>query len=203
MRMPYFNKQCGVTLIELMVVMAIGLIVLSAATSLIVNIYTSGDKIEKSLLQRQNATVILDHISAKLRRAGMGQDLLFDTMKSTTANNCIIFSYDTNDNGLIDQNEVSGFRHSVSESPLQAVKSNLEPGTASCDQHDHWNDISFGDLSINSLLITIDPTTEGAAKRIITVRLIYNNQGSSVTLERKVALQNKTRLNPTKTSPDE
>ena len=125
MKSPDIHNQRGFSLIELMVGMAIGLILMSAVVALTVSMLrTNAETVTLSKLT-QEGRAISDLVTREVRRARYSGNArafvgaagaatnAFDVVQINTTNlptavtgNCIRFSYDADDDGALETNEV-------------------------------------------------------------------------------------------------
>src|SRR5688500_2449424 len=111
-------KQAGFSLIELMVGMTVGLIMLAAVVALTTSVLRTNAETVTVAKLTQEGRAIGDLVSRELRRArysgnyrqfvGAGGALVnaFGSVDILNSGNCIRFSYDTDDDGALDANEV-------------------------------------------------------------------------------------------------
>jgi prepilin peptidase dependent protein B len=141
------TRQTGVTLIELMIGVVVGLIVLAGVLSVFVaTIKSSSDTLKSSRLN-QEIRAAMSLISSDIRRAGFWgvavagscnpfnntdatQPAPCDTYSGITvqsyggeAGACILFSYDLDANGAIEPNEYMGYRFDSANSEIDVKTS--------------------------------------------------------------------------------
>ncbi|MBU2979097.1 prepilin-type N-terminal cleavage/methylation domain-containing protein [Alteromonas sp. C1M14] len=125
------SRDKGFTLIELMLAMGLGLAILAGTGSLATRIYHSQRVLLSGLLMEQEVNRITSVIAHHLAVSGFHGDarqVLFSEHKKAEAfilgytvsqhpkeadNSCLLFAYDTNDNGILDtstSDERKGFR---------------------------------------------------------------------------------------------
>ena len=112
------TRQAGFTLIELMVGMLVGFIVLSAVIyALISSIRSSSDLLNMTRLDVEMSS-LGDVLVGELRRTGYVAGAANDTnpfyLEATKdlvvdSSSCVLYSYDANGNGSIDNDEFKGF----------------------------------------------------------------------------------------------
>lgn len=114
-----YRRQVGVSLIELMVGMVIGLIIVGAASTVYVNAVRSGSDTLRSAKLNIELRGAMDMMVAEIRRAGYSLDtasLSSNPFVQTTTDlaapgtGCILFSYDANGNGTVDTSDFFGFK---------------------------------------------------------------------------------------------
>ena len=115
----FLKSQRGVGLVELMVGMAIGLLIVAAATSVYITTLKGGTDALRSAKLNIELRSTMGLMAAEIRRAGYwpanGASLTgnpFTQSGSDLSNpiGCILFSYDKNANGTPDQSEYLGFK---------------------------------------------------------------------------------------------
>lgn len=125
LRLQSVAKNGGVILVELLVGMAVGLVVIGAVFTLMVNtLHASSTNVEYSQVA-QSLRSAMEIISRDLRRAGAiadvqscyAQQACNSSHKDVTyfasngQNNCVIFSLDRNLDGIADSRDWAGFRY--------------------------------------------------------------------------------------------
>lgn len=105
------NKQAGITLIEMMIAMLIGLLVSGAVITIFISNVKSSSENIKMIHLNQELRTVMGFISDELKRAGYSGTSENDHMNffSTTAQ-CILYSYDLDEDGDVDDDEKFGFR---------------------------------------------------------------------------------------------
>jgi type IV pilus assembly protein PilW len=107
------QRQAGVTLIELMISIALGLLLLSAATAMTVKTMVMNGDTLNSVKLNQDLDAVIQVMVNDIRRAGYtgnlfnfadGEDL------NIPSSSCILYAYDASDDGVLDNNEKYGFR---------------------------------------------------------------------------------------------
>ncbi|MFC7159521.1 PilW family protein [Pseudidiomarina halophila] len=123
------NKQYGLSLVELMITITLGLLLMAALTAVFSNTLGVNSRSLKLSQLNEEATVVMDLMVGDLRRAGYRADaaeLIYDPANASTAfndtvkvfsnpdglaNSCIVFSYDENSDGEYQSaNEDFGYR---------------------------------------------------------------------------------------------
>lgn len=158
-------KQRGITLIEMMIAILIGLIV--AATAITIYVYSVKSQTENINLIRLNQDVrgIMDLVVRDVRRAGFvtsspesnfaclknnpfGTISLLESDTSTTGDSCLLFSYNANDNQLcsVESNEHFGFRND--DGVLQMKSSG---GNETDCSSGNWEAINDEEINITSV----------------------------------------------------
>ena len=137
--MMYRKLQRGVTLVETMIAMLIGLVVIGGAITIYVSTVSSSTATLKSSKLNQELGTLMNVMTNDIRRAGFWgnaaanlttpQDNPFSALNDTTlevmdtmtndaqiaANNaaggeCIVYTYDRDNNGNVDDPDITGFR---------------------------------------------------------------------------------------------
>ncbi|NRP09312.1 MULTISPECIES: type II secretion system protein J [unclassified Marinobacterium] len=168
----YLVKQKGYTLIELMIGMAVGLIVLSGALFLYLQIFNVSKTTLASTQLNRELSILIDTMSGEIRRHGysaLGSNSYYQTNSSSLEVNmsgdCILYGYDVNSN----DNEVSdvssdqkGFRLDSGVIHTKADES------ANCDpvfDKTHWTaitDESVMDISDLTIALNTVSTANGS-----------------------------------------
>lgn len=166
MRMTHHR---GFSLIELMISLTIGLIVLGAASTVYVTtVVNSGASISASRLN-QELTTLMSIMVQDIRRAGYWRDAASDptqnpfntvdvtalAVRPSTADpsgvgssgQCILYAYDSNESGLLDNENLFGFRlnNGVVEMRLSGVSTNPRHDLCS-NAGDLWEPVTDGNL---------------------------------------------------------
>lgn len=156
----------GLTLVELLVGIVVGLVILSAAGSVMISYVKSHDENQKIVNLNQNMRSVMDLMVRDIRRAGYVQSdiVSMDELKNNPffenscdlricgdggqSGSCIDFSYEKNGDAVVDSEESFGFR--LSNGVVQMKKS----GGSDCS----WvssEGISDPDIVIGSLVFDI------------------------------------------------
>lgn len=137
------SKQTGVTLIELMIGVVVGLIILAGVLNVFVaTIKSSSDALKSSRLN-QEIRAAMSLISGDIRRAGYwgtaaaGSTNPFMTATSKiaiqgyggNAGACILFTYDLNADGTIDADEYMGYRFDSTNNEIDVKTSSADAGS--------------------------------------------------------------------------
>ncbi|MBE0440270.1 MAG: prepilin-type N-terminal cleavage/methylation domain-containing protein [Gammaproteobacteria bacterium] len=111
--MTRYKKQAGITLIEMMIALILGLLVSSAIIAIFIsNIKSSSENIRMIQLNQELRTV-MNFMSDELKRAGYSADPQnSDFIKDykTPTPDCILYSYDVDLNGWQTSDERFGFK---------------------------------------------------------------------------------------------
>ncbi len=185
--MQRLSKQVGISLVEILIGMAIGIAALTAVASVLgYGIGVNANLLSSSRVNEESSN-ILSLIQRDIRRAGYSGDTLAmledpeanpspfaDTIvlsayPDETANSCILFSYDANNNGTIEtgiNGESFGYR-------LKDNVAEIRQGDLTCID-EGWLALSDEDVVlINGLTFTLSQTFEGGVPTTaITINLL-------------------------------
>jgi len=192
------NRQQGITLIEMMIAMLIGLILSGAVISIFVSNVKSSTENMRMMRLNQELRGTMTFISDELKRAGFSADAtnsdFMGDFNFNVASSCLRYSYDEDGNGLQGTDERFGFQLTAS-----AVRWSNNVTTTNCS-NGTWqnvtdttiapitaftvteNPISAGTIDINHLVlvltgqITLNPNT---ASRTITETIRVRNEDPS------------------------
>lgn len=107
------QRQRGMTLIELMISIVLGLLILSAATAMTVKSLAMNTETLASARLNQELDSIIHVMVNDIRRAGYSGGL-FDFADNEDLNivssSCVLYAYDANENGALDNTEKLGFK---------------------------------------------------------------------------------------------
>ncbi|GEM_PF-2856630 len=153
------HSQQGFSLVELMISLALGAILLAGAYHVLAAVLGSSSQTLRVSQLNQQMRAIMGIMSQELQRIGYWGDALnqdpitnpnpFGFTISTTGantNDCILYSYDNNSNGLVDPEEQIGFRLYVSGFRRIAQWSKGST-TAITDCSANWGSSSYIDLN--------------------------------------------------------
>lgn len=182
------KRQSGFTITELLIAVALGLTVISSVTMGYLATFRSsvGTLAASKLTQDMNALMTL--MVADLRRAGYSGGLaapltnsfsilnataleVIDNMTSDTqaaaqgSGTCVVYSYDINHDGVVDDSELLGFR--LNSGVLQMRTSGLSTNPDSCANAtgQNWSDLTDADF------MTVDELTfDLAASACLNIR---------------------------------
>ena len=116
------KKQNGYTLIELMIAIAIGLIVVGATISIYITAVGSSSSTIKSARLNHDLEAVMALMINDIKRAGywkgavVGADSRTNPFTAAATNinipisTCILYSYDADNDGVVDANEYYGFK---------------------------------------------------------------------------------------------
>lgn len=157
------KKQIGFTLIEIMVALVLGLIILSATIGIyITTVRGSTDTANSARLNHDLESIMLMMIN-DIRRAGYwglartGADSSTNPFAIGAANiqtpttGCILYTYDDDNDGVVDSNEHFGFQLNGSAIRMRT----LGTTTADCaDANNNWEAFTVNDVNITGLTFT-------------------------------------------------
>lgn len=152
------TKQNGLTLIEMMIAMVIGLLIVgSVITMFITNVRSFRDTVAMTRLN-QELRGVMTFISDEVKRAGYSADpdiaapTFMDDLAVSAG--CIRYAYDENENGVRDGNERYGFRLNSN-----AIEWNRNITSADCSTASTtWEDITETNIAnITAFTITPNP----------------------------------------------
>lgn len=173
------KKQIGYSLIELMVAGFLGIFVVGGMLTIFIATIQSSSNTIKSARLNHDLESVSQLMTNELRRAGfwggtkVGEDTLNNPSMLDFANiytgdysgdgeiNCIIYTYDADDNTVIDTNEYFGFRHNGDGIDMRfSVASTASASDVSCSNSDvgtRWeNIIDTGKLKITELTFSLE-----------------------------------------------
>lgn len=168
--MPSLIRQQGISLIEILVALAVGLLLLGAASSVgLSSLASSKDGIINSNAQQQ-LQVVMNQITRELRRAGYSKSE--ETIQTATGfrnitfldgNKCVVFRYDRlpesssaltpPGDGTLVGAEVRGIRLSGNQIKIITAATNTTM-PISCDGAGTWEELSNSSLKITALTLT-------------------------------------------------
>jgi len=169
------SLETGFTLVELMVAMVIGLVTLGAALALYLTIFTGSITTIRSARLNHDIDSAINLISNELRRAGYNANASTggeydDTDPSTycsntnpfgiaISSNCVLYSYDVDEDGILDDAERFGFMLGSSDD----LQIRLGGSNQSCDlSNGTWEALSITSGSERVTITSFDLSTEEA-----------------------------------------
>lgn len=160
------KKQTGFTLIEIMISLVLGLIVLAATISIYAATVGSSSNTIKSARLNHDLEAVMALMINDIRRAGywggatVTADSRTNLFTAATTNlqilagaTCILYSYDADDDGIVDSNEYYGFK--FEDNTLKMRKTGTT--TASCDDGTWEEFIDGTQLAITTLTFSFIP----------------------------------------------
>lgn len=128
-------RQKGFTLVELMIALALGLVVMGGALSMVTSILATNISMLKITRLDQELKAVMMMITRDLRRAGshgrIAEDILaghiifpdpFSEIHVSADSHCILFSYDKESDGALDTNDRYGFRLDTEDKAIEIRK---------------------------------------------------------------------------------
>ncbi|WP_417681379.1 PilW family protein [Pseudidiomarina aquimaris] len=193
-------RQKGLSIVELMITITLGLLLMAALTAVFSNTIGVNSRSLKLSQMHEEATAIMDLMVGELRRTGYRGDaaeLVYDPANASTdfnntiavsqytgeeANSCITFSYDEDADGIHDgAAENYGFR-------IRDNKIQRRQASSGCDSGG-WQDVtSTAMLVVNDLEFTL------------TEQMIELVNEQRVTIVMEVAMPSDTEITRTMTS---
>lgn len=137
--MLIISRQRGISLVELMVGIVVGLFVVVAATSVYINTFSSSADSMRLTKLNQDLRSIMDVITYDLHRAGFsagGNDLFMSRVAPATDiqissdGSCILYTYDLNRDGIVSPDELFGFRYNSTNQRVETLASSVTFPTA-------------------------------------------------------------------------
>jgi len=188
------QNQKGFTLVELMVALAIGSTLLAAAVGIYVTtVINSGSVIASSRLNQEMATM-MDVMIRDIRRAGYSgepavvgsptsnsfqePDVTALAIRTSTASatadvttgSCILYSYDSDDDGVLDATDLLGFRlnSGVVQMRQNGVLANARHDTCEATTSGTWVDVTDAS-TISVTQLTFNSNATGAESTCLVV----------------------------------
>ena len=162
--MQLVKKQAGLTLIEMMIAMLLGLLVTgSIITIFISNVKSSSENIQMIQLN-QELRVVMGFMSDELKRSGYSGTAEANHMNyfDRPDAQCVQYAYDhLNDDGVVDDEEKFGFRLNNNA---------IEWGVnVACGTNTNWQDLTDTDI-IDNLTLTMIESSVATINPNIKVR---------------------------------
>jgi len=165
------KTQNGYTLIELMIATAIGVIVVGATISIYITAVGSSSNTIKSARLNHDLEAVMALMINDIKRAGywngavVGADSRNNPFTAAATNinipisTCILYSYDANDDSIVDANEYYGFK--LTNNTLNMRRSGTTTNSADCsDGGTSWQSfIDNTQLTITELQFSFVPVT--------------------------------------------
>ena len=149
--------QSGYTLIELMIGMAVGLLVLSGALFLYLQIFNVSKTTLASTQLNRELSILLDTMSGEIRRHGYSASATGEPYQASSSarlsisGSCILYGYDVNADGGQDDNEHRGFMLNAGKVLFAHTAS------AACGSTVSWSDLtSLDTVSVSALSFSLD-----------------------------------------------
>lgn len=138
--MKHMKRQSGMTLTELMIGLLIGLIVsLAVTTVFIITLRASTETLSITRLN-QEVRATMQLVSSDIRRAGFvqGGGVIAEGGLNIINDSCVLYEYDANRNGVIDNEERFGLREWNGMIQMRSLPN------AACDDLNGWTIIAGG-----------------------------------------------------------
>jgi prepilin peptidase dependent protein B len=161
------KKQNGYTLIELMIATAIGLIVVGATISIYITAVGSSSSTIKSARLNHDLEAVMALMINDIKRSGywggakVGVDSRTNPFTTSTTNikiptnTCILYSYDADNDGVVDDNEYYGFK--LTNGTLSMRKTGTTTDSDDCSDGTWEEFIDGRQLTITSLQFNLKP----------------------------------------------
>lgn len=170
------KKQSGFTLIEIMIALLIGLIIIAATIGIYITTIRGSSDIIKSARLNHDLESVMALMTNDIRRAGYWggaiaeadsrtnpftsntTDILLRNLAApttaVTTGNCILYTYDANGDGIVDDNEYYGFRRNGNTINMRLTGTATDP--ADCT-NGHWEEnIAGNQITITALSFSLD-----------------------------------------------
>jgi len=189
------KRQAGLSLVELMVGLAIGLMIVGGATSVYVGAVRSGSDTLRSAKLNIELQGAMNMMVAEIRRAGYSNvttSLSNNPFTQTGTNmaipsaSCILFSYDRNGNGTVDSSDYMGFKMNGSAISMRYSGASTSAGCSVAG--DSWESITDANsIVVDSLVFSVsaqcvDAQTgaASASQACVTGQSVYDTATSAV-----------------------
>lgn len=188
------NRQTGITLIELMIALILGLFVSAAIITIFITNVKSTTENVRTLKLNQELRAAMSFMSDEIKRAGYSASSDEDYMAAwdTTTANCVIYAYDQNADGsaYAAASDRYGFRLANNEiSWGQSITSCVAPAA-------NWQPLTEEEVaSITAFTITPNPITAGSLvinqiQVDITGQILLNSQTISRRISEIIRVRN-------------
>jgi prepilin-type N-terminal cleavage/methylation domain len=164
------KKQTGFTLIEIMIALLLGLLVLAAVIGIyITTIRGSTDTVRSTRLNHDLDSALLLMVN-DIRRAGYwggaiaGANSQNNPFTAATTNvqihlngDCILYTYDADGNGVVNNNEYFGFRLNGNAIQMRITNDATTDRTtaiAGCNSNSGWQTLTVNDIGSERINIT-------------------------------------------------
>lgn len=183
MKRPVINhkRQGGLTLTELMIAVTLGMSVISSVLLGYLATYKSSMNTLAGSRLNQEMTTLMTVMVSELRRAGYTGDtatagspennlfaqngstalMVFDNMSSNTqvastgSGSCITFAYDLDEDGVVDANELVGYRLNSGKVQMRTSGDTSNPGTCATASNT-WSDLTDPNfLTVSTLTFSL------------------------------------------------
>jgi type IV pilus assembly protein PilW len=191
------NKQKGLTLIELMIAMVIGLLVVGVTITLFVTNVRSATENARMTRLNQELRMTMGFISDELKRAGYSADPANSDFISEfrAVTNCIRYAYDENGNGIREVTERFGF-----ELDTSTIRWGRSVTTNDCSDG-NWESITNANTSTITAFTVTTPEADTAITTpsgldilqfdvVITGQIDLNSGTASRTISETIRVRN-------------
>jgi prepilin peptidase dependent protein B len=212
-------RQKGFSLVELMISLTLGLVVMGGALSIVTSILATNTSTLKMTRLDQELRTVMMMLTRDLRRAGSWRDAVDKVIEASSSSGasgpilnpffdefsvindlngdgeaddgCILFSYDSDSDGLLDDDERYGFRLDTEDKAVEIRKDG-----ASCTEGGWENITDENSIEITALEIEPTPLSFSAGRVILrqyTVTLtgqLKNDPAVKRTLQKTVKVRN-------------
>ena len=150
------SKYCqkGMSMIELMISIALGLLVLAAATAMTVSSMVSNTDTLASARLNQDLDSVVQVMVNEIRRAGYSGgvfDFLDNEDINIVSNSCVLYSYDADNDGSLETTEKFGFKFVLVNEEIQ-MRTNCAASAVACATDcDEGTWVALTDASVVSI----------------------------------------------------
>lgn len=194
------QKQAGITLIELMIALVLGLLVSGTVITIFISNVKSTTENIKMVHLNQELRSVMNFISDEIKRTGYSADETNSAFMAEydwyTATNCLRYAYDDDGDGTLDATERFGFRLGTGAAAGEIQWTNTGTSAADCSGTG-WqpltetgvanitifsitpNPVAAGSLTVNQIVVSITGETTlnpDTATRTITETIRVRNE---------------------------
>jgi len=178
------HTSLGLSLVELLVSLAVGLTIMAGVTGVYINSIRSSSDTLKITRLNQELRSVMDIMVRDIRRAGYRgrvENIMFSTPTSanpftlSVIGDCITYEYDINGNGTVDDASVNtderfGFRYNNNEKAVERRRSGGD-----CDDSGWWKFTDEEMIEITSLTFTPNSSPVSVGANISTSTITVNS----------------------------
>lgn len=158
------KKQTGHNLIELMIAVLLGVVITAAVMTIYIRTAQGGSDVIKSARLNYDLEMILSVMMNDIRRAGYwggaiaSSDARENPFMGATSNlamprrTCILYSYDDDGDGSVDDDEYYGFK--LEES---SIRMRLTGATTADCSNGNWHSLKSSEIKITQLEFSLSP----------------------------------------------